>query len=233
MTDSGRLVALTIAGGLVTEITLGCELAFSVGTPYFISVTSARGNLAQHNCIIVANNKLQILTQWLAVNAPEILDEIGTTNSASGFADCVPADFTFLGSTDTAIAGKYRILQIAPNEKGAKITVAREIAEFYACEYTLADVTGIPSQQQDIVATIENMGMAQDENGYRLYWCNVECKGADLSISVNGGTAGVLAVDSDYINISYAVGTSLSISAMPRNISTVTLQQSKVFNFVV
>jgi hypothetical protein len=233
MTDSGRLVSLTIAGGLVVEITLSCELAFSIGTPYFISVTSARGDLAQHSCIIIASNKLQILTQWLAANAPEIIDDAGTTNSASAYIDCQPIDFTFLGSTDTAIAGKYRILQIAPNEKGAKITVAREIAEFYACEYSLANVTGMPSQLQNNVATIENMCIAQDENGYRLYWDNIDCKGADLSISVNGGAAGVLAVDSDYINISYAVGTSLSISAMPRNISVVTLQQSKVFDFVV
>jgi hypothetical protein len=233
MTDSGRLVSLQISGGLVTEIELSCELAFGVGTPYFISVTSATGTISQHNCIIISNNKLQILTQWLEVNAPSIIDAAGTVNAGSGFADCQPSDFTFLGSTDAAIAGKYRILQIQPNEKGAKITVAREISEFYACEYTLANVVGIPSQPQNKVATIENMGIAKDENGYRLYWDNVECSGADLSISVNGGTAGILAVDSDYINISYPANTNLTISAMPRKISTVTLQQSKVFNFIV
>jgi Putative phage tail protein len=233
MTDSGRLVSLTINNGLVTEITLSCELAFGIGTPYFISITDAIGNLSQHNCLILDKNRLQILTSWLASNAPEVINETGTINSASNYLNSLPSDFTFLGSVDNAIAGKYRILQISPNSTSAKITAAREIAEFYACEYGLSNATGIPSQTQDIVATIENMAIAKDENGYRLHWDNIECTGADLSISVNGGAAGIIAVDSNYINIAYPVGTSLSISAIPRNISTVILQQSKVFNFIV
>jgi hypothetical protein len=199
-----------------------------------MAVKTPRGELLTFNALVVDINRLQINTTWNSNAVSYYLDNDYTLNSNSGYFESLPQDFLFLGSPKSDIGSRYRITAINPLQNyEAKITAIRDIPEYYYAEYGLDDINSIPSEPNVAVAYIDNMNIL---NGVKIFWENINCLGATLQISAlynSITTTATIDIDSDYINIGYATDTQLTITAMPRNISAVYLQQSKTYKFTV
>jgi cupin superfamily acireductone dioxygenase involved in methionine salvage len=233
LNESGRIISFLIVNALVDEIEISIDTAFEIGANYFISVRSPEGDLMQHSCKVSGKNKIKITSQWQASNAAYFLNAKNQENILSVYQNSIPEDFTFLGSTNDKIAGKYRVIQIEPMGNEAKITCMPEILEYYASENDLLNLNYTNEIINDNFAIIENMHAVKNSaGGYRLHWDNINCSGADLSVTTIN-SAGIISVDSDSLFLDYQKGTELKIIAVPKNIGGHKWQESSTFNLIL
>lgn len=224
---SGRLVSLTVADGLVREVTLSAEVEAVAGdTDFWLMVTPPGGDPVSYRCTLPAarTRTLTVLSTWSSVQAPGWLDQSRPNPEADEFFDAtIPEDWTWLAGPTVTPGKRVRIIGTEPSsERRVRITARDEVAEYYALENGLDNVPDVPSGER-IVARLFNLSAeALADGGHRVTWELQGAIGARLSVFLNSGpeqqvpVAGQLTVEgSELVLPRYADGTRLRIHALP------------------
>lgn len=237
--DSFRLEAVYIDAAKVKKIKIDKNLDINTGTNYYFDLRTPKNQILSMIAVYLGDGYFNINTDWSSFNAPYIVNTNDfSVNAASDYFDSLPIDFIGLGGAQTTAGSLFRILSISPVAgMGAKLTCVREYKEYYACENGINNALPPADLSNVDVAYVANMGLILENDTHTLYWDNVNCLGAILSITAtinNIVTNGQISVDNDFVVLpKYAKGTILNVSAMPKNIKTTYLQKSADFSFEV
>jgi len=224
---SGRLLAVAIEGGLVTEV----RLAAPVENPaeadaFFIWVRLPSGAFISVECVPPAERTdvLQVVGEWPAAQAPGWLDEgLDSENADSAWPNAMPEDFTYFAGPVATPGKRVRIIGMEPvSQRRVRITARDESEAYYPLENSLVDPPALVSGEQRIARAFNLAAEPKGAGVLRLSWELEAAHGAEVMVSVDGGLPAQVPI-SGFLTVAgvelylpaYAAGTSLAIQVLP------------------
>lgn len=147
---------------------------------------------------------------------------ITLTTALPEFPDHFPEDFLFQAGPSETPGKRCRVMSIEPTQQATvKIVATDDYPEYYLQE---TSVTGEePEMDERLIARVYNPVVEHRVDGYWLCWEVQNCRGAQVSASVDGGTgsiiAGNLVVAGTELKLpTYGTGTVLELTLLPDDV---------------
>jgi hypothetical protein len=157
------------------------------------------------------------------ITAPSIpTGVINLTDALPDFEDHFPEDYIFQAGPSQTPGKRCRVLSIEPAQNATvKIICTDDYLEYYANEFTLADFDA--GNDENLTAKIFNAVVEKRDDGNWLCWESVNCRGAQISASINNEAgvkiAGTLIVPGLELKLpNYASGTTATFSLLPDDV---------------
>jgi hypothetical protein len=144
------------------------------------------------------------------------------TTALPDFPDHFPEDFLFQAGPSATPGKRCRVLSVTPSQNATvKIECTDDYPEYYAQENAL--VGGEPARDERLIARVFNPVVEVRDDGHWLCWETENCRGAQVSASVSGGTGtiigGSLTVPGVELRLpDYPQGTIVSLTLVPDDV---------------
>jgi predicted phage tail protein len=138
------------------------------------------------------------------------------------FPDHFPEDFLFQAGPSATPGKRCRVLSLEPTQnETVKITCTDDYPEYYLQENSLTGEE--PDNDERLIAKVYNPVVEVRDDGYWLCWEAENCRGAQVSASVSGGTGSIIGGNLTVPGLElklpvYPSGTVISLTLVPDDV---------------